>query len=610
MNDPRYSEFYPNDDDHCRGGNPAHRGVGASVRPGEHDHRGDVASQERVREHIEQLMRGAATGGEGGGGRGREDRRPPMSSRRGFEKVPAYSGKPDEFDDWRCKLKVFLGMENGFLDFLQWAEEQPVDVDDDDMMTWQEGHLDIDVARINRQMYNVLAMNLKEPVLSLVKNLNSATDTNGANAWRKVANYFAGASVQRIQGLAQRVYSPARCKNFKDVPAVVEQWGRHVREFAKAEKVQHGEQTRIHGLRQFVPEELSRNIQAMAHTVRTYREVESYVLEQVASRRDAFFPKGATSAENGVVPMDIGHVGTGWETDDWGYPSCPECTTAEGMPASGASGDESLNFTGKGMNGKGYSKGQPFQGTCDHCGEWGYRLRECPSKDAEMKSAREAKAKGKGKSPSEWQGKGWSNAPPCQNSWWTPQPKGWMSQQKGKGYGGKGSRNWGKGVYGMEYGTYGGSPHAHGGDISAPESSGVPTAGPTALFAVEKTVARKLAPPLLGIAPKSPSERREARHSINIIATAKRSGVRMTKRWTLSSTLIEEDEGHEEEEGEEEFEELPLDLCGCFTERSDEKILPNQPSNVEEWQEIEVVMDSGAAGFCGAYDHGTGSFCP
>ena len=35
-------------------------------------------------------------------------------------------------------------------------------------------------------------------------------------------------------------------------------------------------------------------------------------------------------------------------------------------------------------------------------------------------------------------------------------------------------------------------------------------------------------------------------------------------------------------------------MCGCFIERSDEKILPNQPSNVEEWQEIEVVMDSGS----------------
>ena len=549
-------------------------------------------SQEQDWENIERLIRGAAGGGEGAGGRGREDRRPLMSSRRGFEKVPAYSGKPKDFDDWRFKLEVFLGMEHGFLEFLQWAEEQAVNVDDDDMMTWQEDHLDIDAAWINRQLYNVLAMNLKEPVLSLVKNLSAETETNGANAWRKVANYFAGTSVQRIQGLAQRVYSPARCKNVKDVPAVVEQWERHVREFEKAEKVQHGEQTRIHGLRQLVPEELSRNIQAMAHTMRTYREVKSYVLEQVASRRDAYFPKSSTSAENGAAPMDIGHVGTGWETDDWGYSSCQECTTAEGVPASGTYGDESLNLMGKGMKGKGYGKGQPFQGTCNHCGEWGHRLRECPSKDAEMKGTRDAKAKGKGKSPSEWQGKGWSNAPQFQPSWWTPQPKGWMSQQKGKGYGGKGHGKWGKGVYGMEYGTYGGSPYSHGGEVHVPEPSGAPNAGPTALFAVETAVTRELPPPPPGIAPKSPSERREARHSINLIATAKRTGVRVNNRWTPLSTLIEEDEGHEEEK--EEYEELPLDLCGCFIERSDEKILLNQPSNVEEWQEIEVVMDSGS----------------
>ena len=156
-------------------------------------------AQERDREHIEQLMRGAAAGGDGGEQRGREDRRQPMSSRRGFEKVPAYSGKPDEFDDWRFKLEVFLGMESGFLDFLQWAEEQPVNVDDDDIMTWQEDNPGIDVAWICKQTYNVLAMNLKESVLSLVKNLSAETDTNGANAWRKVANYFAGTSVQRIQ---------------------------------------------------------------------------------------------------------------------------------------------------------------------------------------------------------------------------------------------------------------------------------------------------------------------------------------------------------------------------------------------------------------------------
>ena len=83
----------------------------------------------------------------------------------------------------------------------------------------------------------------------------------------------------------------------------------------------------------------------------------------------------------------------------------------------------------------------------------------------------------------------------------------------------------------------------------------------------------------------------------------------MTNRWTPLSTFIEEDEGQEEEE--EEFEELPLDLRGCFIERSDEKILFNQPGNVEEWQEIEVVMDSGSGdSVCGAYDHGTGSVCP
>ena len=64
-------------------------------------------AQERDREHIEQLMRGAAAGGAGAGGGRRDDRRPPMSSRRGFEKVPAYSGKPEELDDWRFKLEVF-----------------------------------------------------------------------------------------------------------------------------------------------------------------------------------------------------------------------------------------------------------------------------------------------------------------------------------------------------------------------------------------------------------------------------------------------------------------------------------------------------------------------
>ena len=349
----------------------------------------------------------------------------------------SYSGKPEELDDWRFKLEVFLGTEDGFLEFTKWAEEQVVDVDDDDIATWQEAHENVDASWINRQMYNVLALNLKEPVLSLVKNLSAATDTNGANAWRKISNYFAGSSVQRIQGLAQRVYSPQRCKAMRDVPAAVEMWERHVKEFEKAEKVQHGEQTRIHGLRQLVPEELSRNIQAMSHTMRTYAQVKSYVLEQVASRRDAYFPKNPSAHDDsGPTPMDVGYVAS--KQDEWVHGHATGHAQATENPAATSGGEESIYLLGgKGVKGKGkgYGKNQPFQGTCNHCGEWGHRLRDCPVKDAEMKGVREAKAKGKGKSQSEWPGKGWSN--PYTNSWWTPQPKG-----KGFGPGGKGFGKW------------------------------------------------------------------------------------------------------------------------------------------------------------------------
>ena len=53
--------------------------------------------------------------------------------RRNFHQLKRYSGKPEDYDDWSCRMKQFLSEKTGMTAFTKWAEEQPQDVTQDEV---------------------------------------------------------------------------------------------------------------------------------------------------------------------------------------------------------------------------------------------------------------------------------------------------------------------------------------------------------------------------------------------------------------------------------------------------------------------------------------------
>ena len=344
-------------------------------------------------------------------------RRQPLISQKGFDQLPKFNGKPENYDDWRFKIGVFFSQTEDLFELVQWAEDQAADIDEDDLELYQGENRNMDLKWLNVQVFSVLSLNLQEPVLALIKGLSNSPHGNGLNAWRRVTQYFAGASGQRVQSLTSKVYSPPRVKAYKDVAGAVETWELYVRQLEKAEGREIGDNSKIHGIRQLVPEELAKNAQTQSHTLKTYLQVKNYVVDQAALRRDVYMPKTLINDD----PMDVGFCGQDGHNAD-------EAMMQEEAPWSfDGPNDGEINYAGKG---KGKGKGKSFAGNCHHCGAWGHRVSQCAIKDAEMRKMRE---KGKGDKG----GKAWGGKAGGKGAWnWGKGP--------GQPKGGAGPQQWGR----------------------------------------------------------------------------------------------------------------------------------------------------------------------
>ena len=47
-----------------------------------------------------------------------------LTTKRAFTLLPKYSGKPEEFDDWRFQMTQFFAEDPNFLRILEWAESE------------------------------------------------------------------------------------------------------------------------------------------------------------------------------------------------------------------------------------------------------------------------------------------------------------------------------------------------------------------------------------------------------------------------------------------------------------------------------------------------------
>ena len=57
--------------------------------------------------------------------------------KKGFAAIPKYTGKAEDYDDWRFQAQTFLGMEDGFEELIEWIEKQTKEPDQDDLDDWE-----------------------------------------------------------------------------------------------------------------------------------------------------------------------------------------------------------------------------------------------------------------------------------------------------------------------------------------------------------------------------------------------------------------------------------------------------------------------------------------
>jgi hypothetical protein len=160
-----------------------------------------------------------------------------MTEKKNFGSVPAYSGKQEEFDDWRFKMSTFLSGEKTYKDVLmRLGEFKVLPTADTANQMYDEinkhrreetGEEEIEREEqiwLNHELYQVLSMNLKEKALLSVKNIESKDDIHGLLGWVKLCLECNEMTAERLRGLAGKIYSPERCKKYSDVNASIEEW--------------------------------------------------------------------------------------------------------------------------------------------------------------------------------------------------------------------------------------------------------------------------------------------------------------------------------------------------------------------------------------------------
>ena len=357
-----------------------------------------------------------------------------LTNKKSFGSLTKYSGKHDEYDDWKFQVGSFLSEDPGYHELLIELEKLLKCPTKEDManifMTINEKVIeDLDMREMNKQLYQLLSQNCKDKALATVKNLFNLEDVNGFVAWWKLGYEQNAMTAQRMQAITNRVLSPKRCRKYGDVSSALEDWEYALSVYEKVEGNPLSEQARIFSIKRLVPEELETDVNR-ATNLDTFVKVKAYIVEQVLVRRDVrnsntgpvgmevdMMTKMIASLEeqNGV---DVGNIDKEYDEKDEFQEECRECNdgSPEGMM------NKLFSMIRNKGKGKGKATAAKFDGYCNKCSKYGHMARDCWSS--------QDKGKGKGKN------------------------KG----QYNNNYGGKGGK--GKSAYGLMWNVSGGATGA------------------------------------------------------------------------------------------------------------------------------------------------------
>ena len=166
------------------------------------------------------------------GGKENKDKYKSITGRREFMDVPVYTGKFEEYENWRFKVRTYLADEPGIIDLilkLDMFAKEPNKNESDTMFIELVDNLKLKNIHtsweyMNTQLYTLLSLKTTDRALVTVKNLYDQTFINGCLSWWKLGYEHTAMTSQKMQGLAGKVYSPKRVKKYSEVTAAIEEW--------------------------------------------------------------------------------------------------------------------------------------------------------------------------------------------------------------------------------------------------------------------------------------------------------------------------------------------------------------------------------------------------
>ena len=141
-----------------------------------------------------------------------------LTSKRAFSQLPSYSGKPEEYEAWSFQVRRFLSEEKDFKELMFKLKKRstiPSKIEVENL--FEEMNLaEADKEWMNHQLFQFLCLNLKGKALKSVQLLDEMemAEVNGVIGWCKLAYDTSAMTSQRLQGLADQVYAPRRCKKY------------------------------------------------------------------------------------------------------------------------------------------------------------------------------------------------------------------------------------------------------------------------------------------------------------------------------------------------------------------------------------------------------------
>ena len=338
--------------------------------------------------------------------------------------LPAYEGDPAKYEKWAFKVRQYMAEQNvGFVDFLEGLESLPQDPTTTDLSDYAFNHsvTPEDLKKQAQMLWKVVSQRCCGATFNMLRNLERTDQiTRGPVAWYRMFKEAKGVTGIRLQGLLTRILTPAaRLSKIEEIVSGIELWESYVHEYNHSKGSDLDDSELLFGFKNLLPIEFATLLQNMGYE--SYTKAKFYIIQQVTQRRVATFAEAPTSD---VKPkpkekdsMDTMHVAS------WDYAS----------PIAETQTSEEIEQTGNEVYGVQKGKGKGFQGNCRHCGIWGHRLNECRKLTAELQKGGGKKGESRGQSKGDHKGKG-------KGSWdYGGKGKGYDAWSYGKGYSGYGS---------------------------------------------------------------------------------------------------------------------------------------------------------------------------